>query len=1607
MPEIDVGSIVMRIRADASGIQEGAKQFSDSLAKMSEEERRLQPSMERLERNIALTSARYKQASRAVMDATVHFERMVALHGKESDEAQKAERALLRRTEALSRANSAMARAVAEAEKVSKANQDIESTAERAGKAQEEMSAAAVAGYAAATAAAVKLFNAVVSAIETGIEAMNRYRAALIGLGSVASGRGITGDEMTGALDGLTDAFLDAGSAATALKNLLSRGYTLSEAITAITQLKDAAAFGRQGQLTLAQAVVTATEGVRNQNSILVDNAGVTKNLSIMHKEYAASIGTTVAALTDQQKIQAEIAGFTRETAHQTGDLAKLQNTLAGAQAETAMTGERLARAYGEAMSPSVQLVTEALGGFLGTLENITKTFPGTTAGITGFTLAMTGMTVVTKGVQALKALNASLQAAAGGVTLFGTAIKVSLPLLAGISLAIGAVTALWTAHSKAIERAREEEEKKREAERQRLKELEQSTKNLKEMTARYEELSVKQHRTLSETQELADIQGRLATQFGISTEAIDKQGASYKTTADAARELTREQLKQLQASKDAKAQESRTKFQESDLGRNLAERRALEEILQLEERRLDLERRFEALAARPERTSAVVEEMAELADELTNVNVRLYELAEASNQANMRIITNVGEIADRAKQALKSDTFNAPRGDDGAFSEWIEAEMDAAANAAEAAGTEINAKVKAVLDGIFKEFAESQKASPDFDMSGLMHAYASALASADLGPALRSMEELNKKLLSGAQIQDAEIPALQTYWDKIVEYAQKATHDMGQGTGFMEAMLSRLAPAFSPVIHNVESMSDAVKALQSAVRESRVGELIGGDADAAKAAFAEITKASNDAMNEIRSIGRTSTQQNATIDALNILKDSMSGMANVTEEMVKKATDSLTQMGVAVPSTIAEAEASINNFIAQQRSTATEFTLLYKSMTEQISLYKDALEGLEGTGEGDSQQAENLKALIGQLEEVMKYADQLRDKGLELDTSKAQSAIDALDMSRFEAGLESAEEASKRLQGVLDKTTAEANRLNKEMAQKTGLAEKYQSILKVAQAQEQGRASAQEWAQAQADAAKYLGYIGDSASEMGNLASIALQNIQAELQKLGVDASTAASMVAKITQVAASTPSLNLNVSPAISAINSLSRVWDAFANSFLGKLFGLRPIGTVSSGGGGSRGGGGSSRGDSPFAKEMKALEHDIKMGRVGIEQELNKLNAIFNKYRTATGKSALTEDERRDIQERIYAVQKEIRERSLDSAYDNIEYRKSMNQMSIAQEIEALEQIAKAHKLSNEERKELDVRLHEARKRLRDEQYQWDIALLDHNKAMGRLTVDEEIASLERIKAAHNLSVEELRTIEERLYSLREGLRKDNENKEQEYIKRAYRAITEATKNRLSAERDAELKILDERMAALDKLTQAENEQQRRADYEASLAEKQRALSVTKSARERRQLAAEIAKMEEAEALRQRQLSRQDEKDAINEEKRLVQERYKELTSEENIRQEALRLVMSSNLSKMTDLIASYGNQWQDAGASLAEHLTTGIEAGKERVAQTLAALTQSMDEAVKRQMTAIGSAIPAMGGNESIQIIMNGLTIREEADIRKLASAMNTELQRARR
>ncbi|MDR2221025.1 MAG: hypothetical protein LBE24_10690 [Methylobacillus sp.] len=207
--------------------------------------------------------------------------------------------------------------------------------------------------------------GAIIKFVNDAVQEFSKAESAFRGLESVAnaSGYGI-GNAMKAAEQLSSDGLISVSESAKALQNLLSRGYSVDQAVDTLNRLKDSAAFNRAAHLSLGEAVVSATEGLKNENSTLVDNAGVTKNVAKMWEDYAKSLGVTTEQLTQQQKIDAEYQGIMQETAAQVGNAQKALEGYQGQMAQANQEVLKFKQSMGELLAP-VMLAAAQFGTVL------------------------------------------------------------------------------------------------------------------------------------------------------------------------------------------------------------------------------------------------------------------------------------------------------------------------------------------------------------------------------------------------------------------------------------------------------------------------------------------------------------------------------------------------------------------------------------------------------------------------------------------------------------------------------------------------------------------------------------------------------------------------------------------------------------------------------------------------------------------------------------------------------------------------------------------------------------------------------------------------------------------------------------------------------------------------------------------------------------------------------------------------------------------------------------------------------------------------------------------------------------------------------------------
>ena len=137
------------------------------------------------------------------------------------------------------------------------------------------------------------------------VNAAVEYTTAMLGLSSVAGAFGESQKDAKQAAEDLAaDGLLTVADAAMGLKNLIASefNFSLEQAIQIMKGFKDSAAFNRQGTLEYGQAIVGATQGIKNLNSIMVDNAGLTTNLSIITRRAGVELVDVGKATKDSGK---------------------------------------------------------------------------------------------------------------------------------------------------------------------------------------------------------------------------------------------------------------------------------------------------------------------------------------------------------------------------------------------------------------------------------------------------------------------------------------------------------------------------------------------------------------------------------------------------------------------------------------------------------------------------------------------------------------------------------------------------------------------------------------------------------------------------------------------------------------------------------------------------------------------------------------------------------------------------------------------------------------------------------------------------------------------------------------------------------------------------------------------------------------------------------------------------------------------------------------------------------------------------------------------------------------------------------------------------------
>lgn len=277
-------------------------------------------------------------------------------------------------------------------------------------------------------------------------------------------------------------------------------------------------------------------------------------------------------------------------------------------------------------------------------------------------------------------------------------------------------------------------------------------------------------------------------------------------------------------------------------------------------------------------------------------------------------------------------------------------------------------------------------------------------------------------------------------------------------------------------------------------------------------------------------------------------------------------------------------------------------------------------------------------------------------------------------------------------------------------------------------------------------------------------------------------------------------------------------------------------------------------------------------------------------------------------------------------------------------------------------------------EEAERRRKEAIEADYRAIEHRRHMNEITFEEELAQLEALRQKHQLNAEEIMDWEEKVYDLQQEIReRDAESLDQlsdsviDALENRYQAMLDVELDRLEASREAwqtwrddSVRAVEDQIAALDQLAQAQDREKQDAEelrkieklrqqiaYEQddyNRAKLQQQLDQAMESREERlarlaledQKEALRAQIEEIEQAADSQLS------ALDREQEAVEAAYEERMQEAALRAEAEKLILGQSQDELLSLLEQYAPDYDALGQTLGEKLLDGFARGAGDVA-----------------------------------------------------------------
>ena len=212
-------------------------------------------------------------------------------------------------------------------------------------------------------------------AMQFAVQESAEFESAMKALESVSKVTGANFEESKGLVSEFSDAISSSTSVAQAVRVFTSMNMSMDEQRRLISSI-------REGIVAMGGDVNTQlplmAQAIKRQESVLLENMGVTTAIETMYREYARTLGTTVDKLTQAQKEQAIVNGVINDASVYAGSAKSSNESFVGSINNLRTASSELGKEIGDVVNPALIVMNNLLAEGVRNMAGFVREFPKT-----------------------------------------------------------------------------------------------------------------------------------------------------------------------------------------------------------------------------------------------------------------------------------------------------------------------------------------------------------------------------------------------------------------------------------------------------------------------------------------------------------------------------------------------------------------------------------------------------------------------------------------------------------------------------------------------------------------------------------------------------------------------------------------------------------------------------------------------------------------------------------------------------------------------------------------------------------------------------------------------------------------------------------------------------------------------------------------------------------------------------------------------------------------------------------------------------------------------------------------------------------------------------